>query len=89
MECKLVKASYYNMVLALPIMAFRKLKSLLSGRTHYQSDFFLPLPGFLNKALATFFKLEISFLRYFEYPFGVSLLVILQKGGERGVRKRE
>ncbi len=86
-RCKIVKASYYNTVLALPIMAFRKLKSFLPVRTHSRSDFFLPLPEFLNKTLATLFKLEISFLRYLDYPFGVSLLVILRKGGEKGDRK--
>jgi SAM-dependent methyltransferase len=88
-QCRIVKASYYNMVLALPIMALRKLKSLVSVRTHSQSDFFLPLPEFLNKTLATLFKLEISLLRYFDYPFGVSVLVILGKGGEKGDRKSE
>jgi SAM-dependent methyltransferase len=88
-QCGIVKASYYNIILALPIMAFRKLKSSLSVRTHSQSDFFLPLPVFLNKALTTLFKLEIRFLRYLDYPFGVSLLVILRKGGEKEDRKSE
>jgi SAM-dependent methyltransferase len=88
-QCEILKASYYNMVLAPPIMAFRKLKSLLFSRTDSRSDFFLPLPEFLNKVLTTLFKLEISLLRYLDYPFGVSLLVTLRKGGEKGDRKSE
>jgi SAM-dependent methyltransferase len=88
-QCRILKATYYNMILALPIMGFRKLKSSLAFGTFSQSDFFIRLPEFLNKFLATLFKLEIRLLRYFDYPFGVSLLVILQKGGEKGDRKSE
>ena len=80
LNCTIIKASYYNMILAIPIMVFRKLNSAFSSRDHSQSDFFLFLPGGLNWALAALFKLEISFLRYLNYPFGVSLLVVFQKG---------
>jgi ubiquinone/menaquinone biosynthesis C-methylase UbiE len=85
MPCQVVKASYYNMLLSIPIMVFRKMKSALSAGNQSQSDFFLSLPGILNRILTNFFKLEIAFLRYLHFPFGVSLLVVLQKrdtGGE-------
>ena len=85
--CRVVKATYYNMILSIPIWLIRKLKSAASINDHSQSDFFLPLPGFLNKSLGLLFKLEITILRYFNYPFGVSLLVILQKEDEHGIGK--
>jgi SAM-dependent methyltransferase len=80
--CRVVKATYYNLTLSIPIWLVRKLKSMASLKDHSESDFFLPLPGLLNKSLGLLFKLEITFLRYFNYPFGVSLLVILQKENE-------
>ena len=87
LRCRVVKATYYNMILSIPIWLFRKLKSAASIKDHSESDFFLPLPGFLNKSLGLLFKLEITILRYFTYPFGVSLLVILQKENESRIGK--
>jgi SAM-dependent methyltransferase len=84
MECRVIKASYYNIMLLIPIVLFRGLKSVFSSVDHSQSDFFLSLPRFLNRSLAALFKAEITLLRYFGYPLGVSLLVILQK--KRGKR---
>jgi SAM-dependent methyltransferase len=85
LRCRVKKVTYYNMVLSVPIWLFRKLRSVTSLKNHSESDFFTPLPGFLNKSLESFFKLEITFLRYRNYPFGVSLLVILQREDEHGI----
>ena len=87
LRCKIKKVTYYNMVLSVPIWLFRKLRSVAPLKNHAESDFFTPLPDFLNKSLELLFKLEITFLRYLNYPFGVSLLVILQREGERGIGK--
>ena len=84
LEGAVVKTSYYNMLLSVPILAIRKLKSALSPGDQSRSDFYLSLPGFLNRALALLFKLEIVFLRYVHFPFGVSLLVIFQKNETEG-----
>jgi ubiquinone/menaquinone biosynthesis C-methylase UbiE len=81
---KVIKASYYNMFLSLPIAVVRKLKALGLGTEEAKSDFFLSLPDALNKALRVIFKLEIFLLSFVNYPFGVSLLVIARKG-EKGI----
>lgn len=76
---KVIKCSYYNTILFLPILAVRKLKTFLYDNKHVHSDFFMKLPGWVNKALALFFVSEIYCLRYVDLPFGVSLLLVLQK----------
>jgi ubiquinone/menaquinone biosynthesis C-methylase UbiE len=80
---KVIKVSYYNMFLSLPIAVVRKLKTWHGGPKEGRSDFFLFLPGAVNKALSVIFKLEIFFLNYINYPFGVSLLMIARKDEER------
>jgi len=82
LHCKVIKASYYNTILSVPILAVRKFKSLFSHRKHAQSDFFISLPDCLNKALGLLFTAEIYYLRFFNLPFGVSFLLILKKLGE-------
>ena len=74
-----LKASYYNFMLSLPILAVRKLRALFSEKGKGQSDFFIDLPEVLNLSLAALYKLEILGLRILRYPYGVSLLVLLQK----------
>ena len=79
MNCKVIKQSYYNTILFIPILALRKLKSFFSHKKHAQSDFFITLPKWFNKALSLLFTAEIYCLRFFSFPFGVSLLLILRK----------
>jgi SAM-dependent methyltransferase len=79
---KVIKASYYNMFLSLPIAAVRKFRALYEEAKEARSDFFLSLPDPVNKLLSVLFKLEIFFLNFVNYPFGVSLLVIARKGEE-------
>ena len=76
---KVVKCSYYNTIFFLPILAIRKLKTFLSDNKQVRSDFFLKLPGWLNRALSSLFISEIYCLRHLNMPFGVSLLLILHK----------
>ena len=76
---KVVKCSYYNTILFPPILAVRKLKPLLSNKQNVQSDFFMPLPRWLNSILILLFISEIRCLQFLNFPFGVSLLLILQK----------
>jgi ubiquinone/menaquinone biosynthesis C-methylase UbiE len=79
MKAQVLKASYYNFMLSLPILAVRKLRSLFSEKGKGQSDFFIDLPEGLNRSLSALYKLEILGLRILRYPYGVSLLVLLRK----------
>ena len=76
---KVVKCSYYNGVLFCPILSIRTLKQYLSTHNPARSDFFINLPAWLNRTLSLFFLCEIFLLKYLNLPFGVSLLLILQK----------
>ncbi|MCK4390727.1 MAG: class I SAM-dependent methyltransferase [Desulfobacterales bacterium] len=78
-DWKVLKCSYYNTILFLPILAIRKLKTRLSDNTHGRSDFFIKLPACVNRALSLLFVSEIRCLKYLNLPFGVSLFLILQK----------
>ncbi len=74
------KASYFNMVLFLPILGIRKVKRLVSTKSPTpQSDFALKLPGCLNKALSWLMITEIKCLRWLDFPFGVSFVLVLHK----------
>jgi ubiquinone/menaquinone biosynthesis C-methylase UbiE len=81
-SAKVIKASYYNTVLSLPIAIVRKLKALCAGNEKAKSDLFFTLPEALNRVLSAVFKLEIYFLNFVDFPFGVSLLVIASKDEE-------
>ena len=79
LNCRVIKASYYNFILSLPILAVRKLRTLFSQKGKGQSDFFIDLPEGVNRSLSALYKLEILGLRIFCYPYGVSLLLLLEK----------
>jgi len=85
LHCRVIKASYYNTVLSVPILAVRKFKSFFLHRRHAQSDFFITLPDCLNRALSLLFAAEIYCLRFLDFPFGVSFLLILKKHRENRV----
>jgi len=76
---KVVKCSYYNTILFLPILSVRKLKTFLANNRDVRSDFFIKLPAWANKILSSLFVSEIYFLRHVNLPFGVSLLLVLRK----------
>ncbi len=79
LNCRVTKSSYYNTALVLPILAVRKLKKFLSNKPKAQSDFFMCLPRWINALLTSLFVSEIRCLKFFNFPFGVSLLLTLQK----------
>jgi SAM-dependent methyltransferase len=78
-DFRVVKISYYNMMMSLPIMVIRKFKAswLAQGDSH--SDLSIELPLLVNKALTYFYRAEIALLGFLSYPFGVSLVAVLQK----------
>ncbi len=79
LNAQVIKASYYNFMLSLPILAVRKLRALFSEKGKGQSDFFIDLPEDLNRSLSALYRLELLGLKLFRYPYGVSLLVLLRK----------
>jgi len=81
---KVIKCSYYNTALFLPILTARKLQGFLLNHRPVQSDFSIKLPAWINKALSVLFLLELRGLKYLNFAFGVSLLLILQKPSEVG-----
>jgi SAM-dependent methyltransferase len=89
LNCKVVAVSYYNFLFSIPILVIRKARALFSEKDHAQSDFFINLPGILNRLFAFLFKAEISLIRFLRYPFGISLFLILEKAGGRNVESKE
>jgi SAM-dependent methyltransferase len=90
MNCKIIKASYFNFTLFLPILAVRTFKSIFFHNEQAESDFFMSLPNFMNKLLEFLYKVEIRCLKFMNFPFGVSVLLVLRKYGENkpGMVKR-
>ncbi|MBW2174134.1 MAG: class I SAM-dependent methyltransferase [Deltaproteobacteria bacterium] len=83
-----IKSSYYNTALFLPILVVRKLKPLLSGRRNTASDFFVPIPRWLNALLTLLYVTEMACLQFLNFPFGVSILLILKKSNGYSVDRR-
>lgn len=72
----LKKLSYFNTILFPPILAFR-ISHIF--RKEVKSDFYLPIPSFINWMLLLLFSMEKYFLRKINLPFGLSLLCIAKK----------
>ena len=70
-------ATYFNTLLFLPI-AFVRLFSKIFGLKKRQSDFDLNNP-LLDKMFFSIFGFERKLLRYIKFPFGVSILLVLEK----------
>lgn len=66
-----LKISYVNAFL-FPAIAARRI--LLKSKADNQSDVF-PVPSWLNKILLAPFLVEAELIKYFDFPFGVSLIV--------------
>ncbi|OHA00756.1 MAG: hypothetical protein A3H71_01795 [Candidatus Sungbacteria bacterium RIFCSPLOWO2_02_FULL_48_13b] len=76
-KLKIVRLSYFNSFLFLPIVLVRTVRKLLRFGEG-SSDFFM-LPAPLNNLLATLFSSEAGILKTFDLPIGVSLVCLLQK----------
>jgi len=72
-----VKKSYFNTFLFLPIATVRLVSKLLKLESR-ESDFELN-NKFINKILFTIFNIEAKLLRSLNFPFGVSILLVLKK----------
>jgi len=69
------RTTYFNTILALPVMGVRLLRRWRGIRSH---DLFRP-PAPVNALLARIFILEATLLRLVNFPFGVSVLLIAQR----------
>ncbi len=66
------RVTYFNTVLALPIMAVRMVRAALRRPSH---DLDRPA-AWLNRALAVCFSAEARLLRWMSPPFGISILLV-------------
>jgi ubiquinone/menaquinone biosynthesis C-methylase UbiE len=78
-EFRVVKISYFNLILSFPIMAIRKIRASWLLQTQFHSDFSIELPPLFNKALTYLYRAEIALLCLLNYPFGVSLVAVLER----------
>ncbi len=79
LNCTVVKSSYFNSCLFFPIAFVRLMKSLFRDGKVVKSDFFMALPKWLNRTLYFFYSTELNCLRFTTIPFGLSVLLIVQK----------
>jgi SAM-dependent methyltransferase len=69
------RVTYFNTVLALPIMVMRIVRAALRRPGH---DLDRPA-SWLNRALATCFSAEARLLRWTSPPFGISILLVARR----------
>ena len=76
-----IDTRYFNSILFIPIWAARKLSNIVRRNDDLQqSDFtYFKIPGIVNLLLKKIFSLELFFMKWFRFPFGVSLIAFLKK----------
>ncbi|HUP27381.1 MAG TPA: class I SAM-dependent methyltransferase [Chloroflexia bacterium] len=87
------KTSYSNLAILLPVVLVRLLKSVLvrageargSGKDP-ETDF-MPVPGWLNRLLITYYNLEARLLVRRSLPFGLSVICVAQRPHSSNERK--
>jgi SAM-dependent methyltransferase len=80
LNCTVTRFTYYNASLLLPIAMVRIFKNLLlPDRKKTESDFFMPLPNWLNETLFLWFAAELKYLKIANVPFGLSIVAVIQK----------
>lgn len=72
----LVKSSYFNFFLFFPILFARWIIRCFGFKIESENEVNFPLINFLLKAI---FSLELYVLKYFSFPFGVSIFCIAKK----------
>lgn len=78
---EVVRSSYVNTLLLLPIIAVRLIQRLNRARAvprQGSPDVFMPAP-LVNRVLYTLLWVEAQLLRFLSFPAGVGLLVIMRK----------
>lgn len=72
----ILKSSYFNFFLFLPILISRRLMHIFGLKVESENRINFPM---LNSFLKAIFSIEPHVLRYFSFPFGVSILCIAKK----------
>jgi SAM-dependent methyltransferase len=72
----ILRSSYFNFLLFFPILLGRRLIRLLGLKLRSENELNFPL---LNFFLKTIFSIETRILKYFSFPFGVSILCVTRK----------
>lgn len=75
---EIIKASYWNFFLFIPVYLFRKISSLFNKNKSGESDIQIGNP-IINKLLLQLIILENKLLKYINFPFGVSAFCIAKK----------
>lgn len=73
---EILRSSYFNCFLFLPILAARRIIHLLRVKIGSENEINSPVINFFFKAI---FSVEVYMLKYFSFPFGVSILCIAKK----------
>lgn len=76
-ELKLIRKTYFNTFLFLPIAVVRLFSKWFNIKNR-KSDFDVKT-GFLDIIFYHIFNLEHHFLKFIDFPFGVSILLVLEK----------
>jgi SAM-dependent methyltransferase len=70
------RSSYFNFILFFPILMARRMIHLLGLKIASENEINSPLINFFFKAI---FSMEVYVLKYFSFPFGVSIFCIAKK----------
>jgi len=73
---KVLRSTYFNTLLFPPVLIGRILERILKLKPEVE---YKSLPGFLNHLFFKIFAFERYLLKYFNLPFGVSLMAIAKK----------
>jgi SAM-dependent methyltransferase len=73
---KILRSSYFNFFLFFPILLTRRIINILGLRINSENRINSPFINFYFKAI---FSFEPYLLRYFSFPFGVSIFCIAKK----------
>ena len=90
---RLRKVTYSNASILLPTVALRIMKAALGkaaasrGQGADPESDFIPVPGWLNKALTAYYRLEARFLARRSLPFGLSVVCVAQRIEDKDARR--
>jgi ubiquinone/menaquinone biosynthesis C-methylase UbiE len=73
---KILKSSYFNFFIFVPILLGRRLIHIFGLKIESENEINSPIINFFLKSI---FSLEPYLLKYFSFPFGVSIFCIAQK----------
>ncbi len=88
LSATIVYSTYFNCLLFLPVFLFRRAAPLFQNKQQVpKADFgYFKNSPLINRLLKLIFGLEPSLLKWVNFPFGVSFLLLLQKAKAPGNR---